>query len=328
MDPNYFQLAGRCLLALITLSVHLGVLFAETEADDLEKKPKRLVVLKNGNVLRGRLSRNADFVTIHSGGAELRLPRGEIELVVDDLEQAYQRKAALVSAIDARARIRLIRWCLRQRLVDHARSELEQLKDEHPLHPLIGLVSRQIDQFQPEVRSIVLPEEAPLPPNRQFAATQIDRLPRDAIATFSKQIQPLLVNRCATAGCHGPAAPSRFQLVRAPGRRMSQGITQQNLGATLRQIGKQRARETLLWMSASSVHGGLKARPMATPELTELLEWIQQVQSDNEQPRVARADRLQPFRSRRPEKDPFDPELFNRLQASPGKGASTGVSGE
>ena len=66
-------------------------------------------------------------------------------------------------------------------------------------------------------------------------------LPRAAAQDFSSRVQPLLVNRCATAGCHGTGSKQEFQLHRIKvGQRASRSQVEHNLSVVLDRIDRDR----------------------------------------------------------------------------------------
>ncbi len=156
----------------------------------------------------------------------------------------------------------------------------------------------------------VLPTPAPQPRDRQFALDRLGILSSTAVSTYVREIQPLLVNRCATAGCHGKGGTTSFSLTRA---KPSASVTQRNLGAVLQQIEGFPPSQSLLWISSSSPHGGLDVKPLKDVELQRLLPWVETVYGELESHSggIQLAAAEIPLD---PDVDPFDPAEFNSLQ--------------
>ena len=59
-------------------------------------------------------------------------------------------------------------------------------------------------------------------------------LPPGVVETFTQSVQPVLMNHCATGGCHAPQSETGLRLFRVPtGKQASRRITQRNLYSVL-----------------------------------------------------------------------------------------------
>jgi hypothetical protein len=86
----------------------------------------------------------------------------------------------------------------------------------------------------------------------------VRELPPEAMAEFTGRIQPLLVNHCATAGCHGPGAKGDFRLERIPAdRAYSRRLSQRNLHAVLELVNREQPTGSPLLARPSQPHGSL-----------------------------------------------------------------------
>lgn len=83
-------------------------------------------------------------------------------------------------------------------------------------------------------------------------------MPGDSMRTFTRTVQPLLINSCGTVDCHGPGADQAFQV--APpqaGLEVNRRLSQRNLYATLRWIDRKHPTQSPLLLKPITVHGGL-----------------------------------------------------------------------
>jgi len=235
-------------------------------------------------------------------------------MVTPNLETAYLRKSHRLAKHDAQGRCDLVRWCLRHGLKEAAISEIETLAQQNPQHPQLRILGRQAREFRSDWKQTVLPRQAPLHPDQQYLKGLRNQLSGPTLAEFVRSVQPLLLNRCGQASCHGKATQTTYQLTRSPWAKVPRGITQRNLGASLRRIGAQAPRETVLWMSANSAHGTLRKKPLQDAQLRTLLAWIELANADLGGPRTIGSEEIHESLSEAdlaPGIDPFDPSVFN-----------------
>jgi hypothetical protein len=234
-----------------------------------------VVVLVNQNVLRGKVTRDGEFYYVSNEHGELRLAAGQVEMAVASLDEAYQRKRERIAMGDAEGRLRLAAWCLRNHMVGYAAEEILAARGLDPRDPRIAQLERQMDMA-------TSPPTEPLPPAGQAddrpTRDQLDKiireLPREAVSSFAARIQPLVVNRCGLAGCHGPGAESDFRLERLPtARNFGNRLTQRNLYAVLQQIDRQSPGDSPLVAKPLTAHGDL-ARPVFAPHELDQLEQL------------------------------------------------------
>src|SRR5207302_4958216 len=91
---------GRCATAQSSLAPKAGIL-----------------VLRNGRVIEGEVTRAGDFYLVTKGeGSELRLKADEVESFCASLLEAYELKARRLSGTSAKPHIELAQWCLRHGL--------------------------------------------------------------------------------------------------------------------------------------------------------------------------------------------------------------------
>lgn len=175
----------------------------------------------------------------------------------------------------------------------------------------------------------------------QAAMPSLDELDGDELAirlaTFTKDIQPILLNRCGQVACHG--APSRqaysLEIPRSYLGRPTSEMTRRNLEATMRWLDLDRAASSPLLVRALQPHAGLERAPLEPQNRDAsdtLRRWVASLGKQAESTRMveataggANAVAMQESGgtgmgkgsvggpTRLPEvDDPFDPEVFNR----------------
>ena len=201
-----------------------------------------VLLLSNGEVIRGKISRVGDWYYVVVEGGEIRIRPDRVEFQCRSLEEGYWKKRRLIRADDILERIGLARWCIRHDLFKLAAEELDAAALIDERHPMLPLMRRQLKMAQLAPEPSETPAEAskherePTPAELECL---VRSLPPHTMEMFTKTIQPLLVNRCSNGACHGPRsdAKPRFYRFRS-GTLPSRRTTQRNLLAVMEFVNK------------------------------------------------------------------------------------------
>ncbi len=255
-----------------------------------------VVLLRNGQVLHGKVTRTGDHYIVSLSSGEIRLKADAVERVCRDLEEGYQQKHADVEQGKVQDRLELAQWCIRQELFGYAVRELTDAIAADPTHPRIALVERQLELARerrtPQSGGAAKPDATP-------SNDDLDRLtrgmPPGTVETFSNTIQPLLLNTCTAAGCHGPQSETKLRLLRIPlGKTPSRRLTQRNLHAVLATINRDDPPASPLLTAPIAPHGTAKAAIFTNREVVQykhLVDWVHRVASDATAPQPATVER-------------------------------------
>src|SRR6476620_317235 len=97
-----------------------------------------ILVLKNGHVLEGAITRAGDFYVVCQGeGSEQKLNATEVDLCCASLLEAYEFKANRISSFSPKSRIDLAKWCLRQGLIEQCHEQLAAAQNIEPSSPQV-----------------------------------------------------------------------------------------------------------------------------------------------------------------------------------------------
>jgi len=251
--------------------------------------PTTILLLRNGRTLEGRIARAGDYYYVAVAGGQVRIGADQVELWCADLEDGYRRKRAAIHPGIVEDHLRLAHWCLRQRLFDHAAAELADARRAEPMHPMIALLARQLAAAQnpPAPQPPLSLSAAAARPKPQGGPTpeeldaMVEQLPREAVETFARTIQPLLINTCGSAACHGPGAHSEFRLRRIPSDRPPTRLTtQHNLHAALKWVDRSHPASSALLTGPAEPHGPANAPVFSkfqTAQYQRLVDWVHQV---------------------------------------------------
>jgi hypothetical protein len=125
-------LANFSTLRLFAFALILGCSVAcavaqETNPRDTCQGPQ-LLLLRNGQIIEGSLTRSSDTVVLTtSGGSRLVFQKNDVEAVCDSPDDAYWHKAAQIKASDLEGQKKLFHWCLSQRLPQYAQNQIDIL---------------------------------------------------------------------------------------------------------------------------------------------------------------------------------------------------------
>jgi hypothetical protein len=215
-----------------------------------------LLLLRNGYVLKGRISLLGQRYLVLTETGEIQVPVERAETFCLDMDEAYRFKRAAIDPRSAKDHRELAAWCLQHQLTRQAGSELFAADQIHPNHP----TTRHLRQrLQLALRPPSQPAETPKPHSSRPSAAQlavfIKNLPPGTLESFTHQIQPLLTNRCIS--CHSRPGAAAYELRRlARGRPADHRMTQANLYATLKFVDRKKPEASKLLVMALQPHGG------------------------------------------------------------------------
>lgn len=230
----------------------------ETEAQE------RVIVMKSGRVLNGFASRNAGGWLVEQSTGRVQVPEDEVRLVADSMVDAYRKLRDSVAEPTPTTHMTLAQWCISYRLHQEARNEVRRCLKLDPDHAAARkLLKRLDDMLDP-------PEPAPRPQDPKaksiegFLAPEVESLgglSTESAVTFTQRIQPLLMNKCGNASCHGTTDPGEkregFHLnpVRL-GSSSHRLYTERNLAEVLRYVDLQEPAHSPLVTIPQGAHAG------------------------------------------------------------------------
>lgn len=200
-----------------------------------------VVVLKNGHVFAGRISSISGGYRVDAAGTYAIVPYDKVDVIAENRNQAYVALRDRNLKPNVEDHLRLAEWCLHNNLIGQARTETSQALKLEPLRPEARQLMLKIDAHlnaeaetsKPDFSGPAMTVDGFLRSTEQTSAG----LSRQVHQEFIRNIQPLLLNKCGNAYCHGLAANNGFRLT--PIRRGRAGNrlqSQENLNAVLQQI--------------------------------------------------------------------------------------------
>jgi hypothetical protein len=328
------------LLSLLAFHANAGA------AEPALQPQHGVLVLRNGQLLEGDITPTGDYYFVGLGKTgQVRMAAKEVEMVCRSAAEAYQRKAAAAEGKSAAVHCDLAAWCLRQSMMFEAQAQLAIAREISPTERRIAEVEQRI-KLQTSLSEAAPAKVVALPTSATVGAPQLERtmkeLPPGCVERYTAVIQPILIQRCGNASCHGRDASPDFQLLSPiPGKVPSRRFTQRNLFSTLAHVNKESPDESHLLSMALKSHGPTDLAPFKSDEdrqYRELAAWVRSVQAvpkgtapatvnaaklGSLRPQIAGPSGTSPASDKRTPADapttepaatvdPFDPEVFNR----------------
>ena len=250
--------AGVVGLAIIASTV------AALCADDHESR-ERVVLMNSGRVMHGFATRNAGGWLVEQSNGRVQVPAEQVRVVADSLVDAYRQQRDSVVEPTPATHFALAQWCISYRLHDEARDELRNCLQLDPDHSTARKLLRRIDDLLDAATAKPSPIERP--PHRTpdgFLtpdAESLGGLSNEAAIGFTQRIQPLLMNKCANASCHGTLTPAEkpdgFHLLPVrSGANAHRRYTERNLAEVLKYVDLQQPSLSPLMTLPLGAHGG------------------------------------------------------------------------
>ncbi|MDG1895902.1 MAG: hypothetical protein P8J37_13430 [Fuerstiella sp.] len=258
------------MLRLISLIAFVTLNGTPLSSDELPLRrntgqKQTLLVLNSGRVVSGQL-------TPRTGGYDVQLPAGrmfvgsqQVRLQAHSMDDAYRRMRSSLNEHTPNTHMELAKWCLANKMSTQARSEvldalhLDPNRDDakRMLEALMreqhrastGTDPRQtIQNGHRSYNSVTLVHPSIMPERRSLGG-----LPKSLAKTFSQTVQPIVVNKCGNARCHG-VGQNTFTVFPINGGSTSR-IAEQNLAAMLNQIDLENPSQSPLLQATKGNHG-------------------------------------------------------------------------
>jgi hypothetical protein len=247
-----------------------------------------ILLLEDGGVLTGQITRAADWYIVARGGGQMQIAEKRVTLVCRTLAEAYEFRRQQFGGEKVADHLRLAEWCIRYDLRAEAGRELAEARRIDPDQPRLALLERRLEKTGDRVAAkesvyLVAAKEGAKPQAAGVAAeaparTTVSDVPSGVVELFTRKVQPVLVNNCSASGCHQLGGKLSFQLdrelLRGAGNRRS---TMHNLEAALALVDRVHPDRSPLLTVPRRTHGGT-AGPIFGPRQKQafkhLVDWV------------------------------------------------------
>ncbi|MBQ3349772.1 MAG: hypothetical protein IJG38_05185 [Thermoguttaceae bacterium] len=259
-----------------------------------QSAPQTQYLLKTDyNVLEGTVRLEGRYYIVQSvNGGSMYVPKEQTLVVCNNMQDVYSARVAAIQSEDAVSYLNLTDWCIKYKMLDKAEQHLayaKRIQYDYPYIPVmerrLSLAKQQLAREMDPANNQVVPDSSKKDPITQINKLRSERtaleqiaknMPGDTLKQFSMEIQPILLNSCGTANCHG-SADNDFQLIRTP---QSHNITLKNLYAVLRQVDRNTPDASRLLTMSTQAHGGLDVPVFSrsrTSAYSRLVGWTYRV---------------------------------------------------
>ena len=221
-----------------------------------------LIVTNTGKVVRGEISvlENGYAVKI-PGGATVSYPFSTVICEAKTVREAYRKQREAMTRPTADQHVRLAQWAFKQNLYAEAEREIRSALHLQPNNQQARRLLRHFDKRKVRDSEYVDPYQKKLRDKLLIDSTfnkgePLGGLSPELAREFASTIEPLLINRCSNASCHGVSAAHEFRLQPKWNLRgNTRFITGKNLQAVLKQIDSQRPDKSPLITKLDGKHG-------------------------------------------------------------------------
>ena len=247
-----------------------------------------ILVMRTGAVIRGMILRSGGIYDVQTANGKMAVPETLVKLQAENLTAAYEKlHDGAVAQLSANAHVLLANWCLTNQLHSEARTELQAALKLEPDRDDARRLLRNAEEAQQAGAApvdAVGAHDDPLQTVRQAPAPADDAvslggLAREHALQFARRIQPLLVNNCTSAGCHGRDSPTGFRLYKVrPGKDANRHAAERNLAEVLEWIDVKKPRSSRLLTAPRGNHGrrgrAIFVGSRGDEQLAELEKWV------------------------------------------------------
>ncbi|HAH46015.1 MAG TPA: hypothetical protein DCM07_14415 [Planctomycetaceae bacterium] len=228
-----------CLFWLGLSCVDLA--FTQEPLPSVAQSETSLLLMKSGRMVSGEISESAGGYLVKNPTGSMVVPFESVLFEAKDLHEIYLKQRASMKYPTANSHLDLARWCITNELYEEAKSELRDAirlepKRSEPqlmLRRLMGVSAENQPTVQEKIQETLIRKQL----ESSDEATSLTGISREQSALFVRKIQPIMLNKCGNANCHGNAAKSEFRLTQVTRRYGNHRIyAEKNLAEVLKWI--------------------------------------------------------------------------------------------
>ena len=284
-----FKKSIASILLIGSFFLFANVLADPPDALEQRKSETSYLLLKNGNVLKGKVRAEKDRVSVTiDGNSTLFVESKQVSFIGPTLESIYEHQRSGVRQWGTGEHWQMAQWCVQQGLIDRAIEHYEVLErsasDSPRFKELEHMLRQALLSDETVKQAVHLKKQTTVlsAPNSQEsnlnsvvrASSESMRLkssPRDVSRevteswnkhaipgyirkTFQNSILPILVSRCGQSGCHGMLGNSDFHIYQPVGEQAALTLAR-DLEEVLRYIDPDQTQDSPLLAYATKAHG-------------------------------------------------------------------------
>jgi hypothetical protein len=304
--PLYHQLWRLLFTALAISSV---AEWSRAQAPDasgsliVSMGQRHVLLKKTDRIMTGFVRPVGNYVEIEiADHSRVSVPNDQVAYIGETVEDIYQFKKRSVSRWAVGDHFQLTRWCIQNDLLSYAVEHYLEVHRQAPQNESVRRLGTELEQkiladdkFRlfaglPPIPSVTstapgasTASATPAKPSEVTAAshsTAEGNNPEIALR-FNDRVQPILINRCSQAACHGVSSNNNLRLIEPSGKSFTR-ISSENLRQVLKQLEHDENNVPKLIKYATQAHGLQRAPSLTAVEvglLDELKRWIKFVEN-------------------------------------------------
>lgn len=277
----------------------------------------QLMVMADGRTMNGDITVQAGGYSVEKSGGKLFVPNEQVRCVARDLRDAYRIQRESLTDPSATSLIQLAEWGISYRLYDEARDELLRALRRDPENEV---ARKMLQRLEEQLIAQPKPRAANLNSDGMFVqeVESLGGLSKATAAQFTSRVQPLLINRCGGASCHGSEAKNEFRLthVRIDNRNHRRSA-EKNLAEVMKLIDTHDFQQSPLLKVTRGPHGAQTATmfggAQGAEQLRTIQDWVAAVARDR-QAEEAKLARQSPFKKSKTKPQGTEPRRLDEPQ--------------
>ncbi|MCA9076413.1 MAG: hypothetical protein KDA93_15400 [Planctomycetaceae bacterium] len=295
------RIALLSAIALLVVAIGVGpFLKAEGETDEPSltqvERPQKVIVLETGRVILGDIvDRPGGYLVKERFGSAV-IPYGKVRVTAADLPDAYRKLKLMATNPTAGTHLALAKWCRDNRLYGSAKFEIKQAlllePERKDARQFLRELEQELEHGSPAGQGTVGVERGPIerateaefpgqPWKARLHATKEVFEPQqpestagltpELVQSFVREVQPILLNKCGNAQCHGQASTNEFRLANTH-RGMSgfRIFTERNISSVLLEIDPQEPSNSPILIEAFQPNHGETPKPIFSGRSADL----------------------------------------------------------
>lgn len=258
-----------------------------TNSRNLEGPPPKMLVLHNGRIVEGKISQSAGGYMVEKPNGSLLVPFDRVSFEASDKSDAYRKFRTSLPA-NGNSNLALARWCLTYNLHDEAANELREALTRNPASNEARTMLQKLEELRNPSKPLHLetPKDGPKTEDG-FQLPEVEALggfSRQTAQDFIVRVQPILINKCGNASCHGGSSDkTEFTLSVVRNGRGHRLFAERNLAATMKFLDLDAPDRSPLLTEPRGTHGGAKtifSGPRGGEQFETLRKWVRVAASE------------------------------------------------
>lgn len=242
----------------------------------------RFFLLKSGLMLEASGAKSETHYEVKAEFGSMLVPIENVEFIGESREQIWQHKKRQVDPANCTQLMKLAEWCFSNNFQKEGLEQYHLALKVVPNDQLAGFIRQRIAAAETQSASfgekMNMPESgihvAELPDDDPEWTRWVNGVPSSVFDTFSKKVQPILVQRCASAACHGSSGENQYK-INIP-RQSGGRTTNMNLRSSVQWIDTENPSNSPLLSALVTSHAGKKALfSVESDQYHNFIEWIQ-----------------------------------------------------